>query len=65
MPPADEFLDVRDCAKILKMSMRFVYLALRSGRGPRYQRWGGPRGRYRIRYTDLMRWAQRSNGKGR
>jgi hypothetical protein len=61
--PIDQFLDVQECAKILKMSARFIYDTLRSGKGPRYQRFSGPRGRYRIRYSDLMRWASKPNAK--
>jgi excisionase family DNA binding protein len=53
----DRFLDVADCARILKMSERFIYGLLRAGEGPRYRKFGN---RYRIRHSELMRWATRS-----
>ena len=57
----DEFLSVNDCAKILKMSTRYVYDLLRKGNGPPARRFGG---RYRIRYSSFMNWASRPSKKG-
>ena len=54
MPQDDKFLDVEECAGMLKMSTRFLYDQLRRGGGPRFRRFGN---RYRIRLSELMRWA--------
>ena len=57
----DEFLSVQDCAKILKMSTRYVYDLLRQRKGPPFRRFGG---RYRIRYSSFMNWATKPANKG-
>jgi excisionase family DNA binding protein len=57
----DEFLSVSECARILKMSTRYVYDLLRSGKGPQHRRFGG---RYRIRYKAFIEWASKPNQKG-
>ena len=57
-PEVDKFLDVQDCARILRMSARFIYEKLRAGQGPRHKRFGN---RYRIRHSELMKWASGPN----
>lgn len=57
----DEFLSVQDCAKILKMSTRYVYDLLRQRKGPPFRRFGG---RYRIRYSSFMNWATKPENRG-
>lgn len=54
LPISERFLDVKDCARILKLSTRSFYDFLRTGTGPPYIKLGP---RYRIRHKDLMRWA--------
>jgi excisionase family DNA binding protein len=53
-PDTDIFLDVQDCARILRMSAKFIYEKLKSGEGPRYKKFGN---RYRIRRSELIKWA--------
>jgi excisionase family DNA binding protein len=51
----DDFLSVQECAKLLKMSTRFVYDKLRAGEGPPHKRFGN---RYRIYRAHFLKWAK-------
>jgi excisionase family DNA binding protein len=54
-PVQDDFLSVQECAKLLKMSTRFVYDKLRTGEGPPHKRFGN---RYRIYRAHFLKWAK-------
>jgi excisionase family DNA binding protein len=58
---ADKFMNVTECARMLKLSSRYFYDLLRNGEGPRFKRFGN---RIRIRYSDLMKWATPAKTKG-
>lgn len=49
----DRYLDVQECAQIIKMSVRYLRDHLRAGTGPKFRRFGN---RYRIRQSWLMNW---------
>lgn len=51
----DEFLSVQECAKILKLSKRWIYNKLRAGEGPPHKRFGN---RYRIYRAHFLKWAK-------